>query len=58
LMKREAKRAGGDALGTPPLADDTPADVFDEIRKRTKDAEDARRKAFADVPSRLFTSTR
>jgi hypothetical protein len=57
LAERKPRRAGGDALSTPPLADDTPADVFDAIRKQTRDHDAAKADAHSKALARAMTLT-
>jgi hypothetical protein len=57
LAERKPRRAGGDALSTPPLADDTPADVFDAIREQTRDHDAAKADAHSKALARAMTLT-
>jgi hypothetical protein len=57
LAERKPRRAGADALSTPPLADDTPADVFEAIRKQTRDHDAAKADAHSKALARAMTLT-
>lgn len=56
LSKRTAKKTGGDALETPPL--ETSPDVFESIRKQTRESEAARAKAREHGENRVFNMAR